>query len=225
MDIFSFFKKKKEKVRIPHAEVQKLERIEYEFICGLDIKKDFHNTVTFYGSARFDVGNKHYQHAETLAERLASELGVTVVTGGGMGIMEAANKGAANAGKKTLGFNIKLPREQTLNKFVSCSFEFRHFFARKVVLAYRASAYIFYPGGFGTLDELFEILTLIQTDKAPAVPIILVGNDFWLPLKKFIEIHLYEHHASVDQKNIDLLIVEENFDTIVRIVKKAVEEK
>ncbi len=202
-----------------HAEAERLENIEQEFLSGYAIKKKFPKSVTIYGSARFDSSDKHYQHAEVLAERLATECGYTIVTGGGKGIMEAANKGGSKSGKPTVGLNIKLPHEQTLNEYVTENLEFDHFFSRKVILSLMTSAYIFYPGGFGTLDEFFEILTLIQTHKVPKKPIILVGNDYWLPLKSFVETHLYEHHMSVDKQDLDLFVIEENFDRIVEMVK------
>src|SRR5690606_19507522 len=129
--------------------------------------------------------NPHYIKARTVGKMLAEE-GFAVITGGGGGIMEAANRGAYEAGGTSVGLNIELPHEQNLNPYTTESMPFRYFFARKVMLAYAASALICFPGGFGTLDEMFEVITLVQTGKMPPVPIILVGCEFWQPLDNFI---------------------------------------
>src|SRR5690606_911950 len=132
-------------------------------------------------SARETVGEEVLTDSYDLAQRLASE-GFAVVTGGGHGVMAAANKGAYDAGGDSIGLNILLPKEQTLNSYTTENYEFDHFFGRKVAMTLAASAYIFMPGGFGTMDEFFEILTLKQTYRIPPIPIILVGNKFWSKL-------------------------------------------
>src|SRR5690606_1102364 len=136
------------------------------------------DTITVFVSARFDEHHPHYKKAQEVSAALAQE-GYEIVTGGGGGIMEAANRGAFEVGCQSIGLNIELPFEQGLNPYTTDSMSFRYFFARKVILAFGARAYIYFPGGFGTLDELFEIITLIQTKKMEVAPIILVGNKFW----------------------------------------------
>ncbi len=158
-----------------------------EFKHGYDIIKKYPRSVSILGSAVLPADNEWYKKAENLAGRIARELKYTIVTGGGPGIMEAANKGAFEAGGNSVGFAIKLPNEQFKNNYLTDWVSFEYFFTRKSLLFCSAEAYIYYPGGFGTMDELFEILTLIKTDKIPPVPVILVGRDFWQPLLDFIE--------------------------------------
>ena len=134
--------------------------------------------------------------------------------------MEAANKGAAQAGGPSLGLNIELPKEQVVNDYVSNSVSFRYFFTRKVCLAFSAEAYIFLPGGFGTFDELFTILGAIQTHKRRRVPIILYGRSYWQPLTRYIEDILYRQYKAIDRKDLNLLKVCENEGEILRIIKK-----
>lgn len=177
-------------IRLLNDEAEdRLDRIEQEFKDGFDVVNKYHHVITVFGSARFGETNQHYQKARDLAGMLANE-GFTIITGGGGGIMEAANRGAYEAGGHSIGFNIKLPHEQRLNPYVTDSLAFHHFFARKVMLVYASDALVCFPGGFGTLDELFETITLVQTGKMPALPIILVGVDFWAPLDKFVRTQL-----------------------------------
>lgn len=183
------------------AEVQKetslrMDRISHDFSEGLNKVTQFDNTVTIFGSARFKENHRYYQMAQEVGGML-SKLGYTVVTGGGGGIMEAGNRGAYENGGKSVGFNIKLPQEQVVNPYINESVTLRYFFARKVILAFSAQAYIYFPGGFGTLDELFEIITLLQTRKIPEAPVILVGSDFWNKLDKFIIEELLEKNYTI----------------------------
>lgn len=163
----------------------RLEAIDHEFTQGFNLLSKYQSTVTVFGSARFTEENPHYEKARELGGRLAKE-GFAVITGGGGGIMEAANRGAYEVGGESLGFNIVLPHEQQLNPYVTQSLAFNHFYARKVMLVFSATALVCFPGGFGTLDEMFEVITLVQTKKTPQVPIILVGKEFWSPLDAFI---------------------------------------
>lgn len=135
--------------------------------------------------------------------------------------MEAANKGAFEAGGASIGFGIKLPQEQELNKYLTGSVNFEYFFSRKTILFHSAEVYIYFPGGFGTMDELFEILTLIQTGKMPAVPIVLVGRDFWGPLLKIIEQELLNDEHTIDAKDTKLYKIVDSEDEILEIIKHA----
>lgn len=153
---------------------------------GYNILRKYHKTVTIFGSARLPADSQYYQRAVELSQRLA-EHDFSIITGGGHGIMGAANQGAHQAGGDSIGFNIKLPHEQTLNDYTTESFAFAHFAPRKIVMTLFANAYIYFPGGFGTLDELSEILTLIQTGKTNKAPVILFGSDFWNPFDEFVQ--------------------------------------
>lgn len=174
----------------------RVSRIEEEFASGFELINKYNSTVTFFGSARFTEHHPLYKKARSLA-RLLSNDGYTIVSGGGGGIMEASNRGAAEEGGNSIGLNIELPKEQTLNPFTTDSQSFRYFFSRKVILAYRATAYVFFPGGFGTMDEFFEVLTLIQTKKMEQVPIILFGNEFWGGLQDFITEYMLEKEETI----------------------------
>lgn len=200
-----------------HETEERIDRIEKEFRDGFEIVNKFNYTVTVFGSARFLEDNPIYQNARTVGHMLATE-GFTVVTGGGGGIMEAANRGAYEAGGQSVGFNIQLPHEQMLNPYVTESHPFRYFFARKVMLAYAASALICFPGGFGTLDELFEVITLIQTAKMPPVPVILVGTEFWQPLHGFIKEQMLEGLGTISHGDEELYHITDDIEIIKKLV-------
>lgn len=174
--------------------------IEEEFTQGFAFAKDHPEAVTIFGSARTNETDFYYQKAVEVGRKIVAELGLAVVTGGGPGIMEAGNKGASEAGGHSLAMTIKLPIEQTVNAFATEAMHFKFFFTRKVIMAYSAKAFILFPGGFGTLNELFEILTLVQTKKIPAAPIILFGVEFWEPLQSYIENYLSER-GLVDEED------------------------
>ena len=199
---------------------QRATRIATEFDLGLKFLRKYPKSVTIYGSARFDHENPHYKHARALGQRLA-KLGYAVITGGGPGIMEAANRGAKESGGDSIGLNIELPREQFLNSYTTDSLSFYYFFSRKTALSFSAEAYVYYPGGFGTLDEFFEIITLIQTKKIREVPIILVGSDYWKPLEKFIIEECIVRHAAVSKYDTDLYTITDDHDEIINIIKSA----
>ncbi|MBP9701850.1 MAG: TIGR00730 family Rossman fold protein [Candidatus Pacebacteria bacterium] len=202
-------------------EVQSLARIFQEFKNGFDFLKKYPKTVSIFGSARFSQDDQHCKDAELLATRIVSELGYAVMTGGGPGIMLAANKGAHDAGGLSLGVTIRLPKEQKTNTYVVEDFECTFFFTRRTLLSFAAEAYIAFPGGYGTLDELFERLTLIQNDKIPRVPIILVGTDFWNPLVKYLKEVVYEGHDAITKQDLDIFTVTDNLDEVIDIIKKA----
>ncbi len=198
---------------------KKVERIAQEFHKGFLFVGQFPKSVSFFGSSRFTPDNHYCKHAERLAGHIAKELGYAVITGGSQGIMEAANKGAFEAGGKSVGLNIKLPRKQFENKYTTDSIEFSYFFARKVALSYAAEAYIFFPGGFGTLDEFFEILTLVQTHKIRRVPIFLVGADYWAPLQSFVTKTICEINNAVEKSDLSLYTITDDDSAIVEAIR------
>ncbi len=195
-------------------------RVLKEFKEGISAIRKYPKSVTFFGSARTKPTEKYYKMAESLAGKICSE-GYAVVTGGGPGIMEAGNKGSKNACGTSIGFNIVLPFEQVINPYVTHGIDFHYFFTRKVAMTFSSESYIYFPGGFGTLDEFFEIITLIQTRKITKVPVILVGSDFWNPLLKFIKETLLEKFNTISKKDLDLFIITDDEDEVVKIVKKA----
>jgi len=160
-------------------------RVMAEFVDGIERLTPLEPAVTIFGSARTKPGEKYYTQAEELGRMLVEE-GFSVITGGGPGIMEAANKGAFEAGGQTVGLNIVLPFEQKLNPYTTIHINFRYFFVRKVMFVKYAMSYVIFPGGFGTMDELFEALTLIQTDKIKPFPVILIGSEYWAGLLEWI---------------------------------------
>jgi len=194
-------------------------RIDREFLDAFEFIANFPRSVTFFGSARFPEGSDHYQQARRLAGRVAKELGYTILTGGSTGIMEAANRGAFEVGGESVGLNIRLPKEQGGNKYTTASIDFSHFFVRKVALSYAAEAYIFFPGGFGTLDEFFEIITLIQTHKIRRVPVFLVGKDYWEPLYRFFKENVLGGHQAIHKDDLNLFKITDNEDEIVEAIR------
>lgn len=197
-------------------------RIMSEFVQGFDVLRKHGLAATFFGTARCSVGDDVYDNAEKLAYRLGQK-GFAVITGGSAGVMQAANKGAFEAGGASVGLNIMLPSEQAANKYLTEMVEFDHFFVRKVMLTFASHVYVYFPGGFGTLDEFFEILTLVQTGKIQKVPIILFGKAYWEPLLDFIENELYERRNAISKEDMDLYTlvdsVDEAYDYIVSHVK------
>ena len=168
------------------ANLESAVRYFLEFLRGFE-SLDFEGPcVTVFGSARFPEGHEYYEMARGLGRRLAEE-GYTVMTGGGPGIMEAANRGAREAGGRSLGCNIRLPREQEPNPYLDHFIEFDHFFVRKVMLVKYSTAFVVMPGGFGTLDEVFEVMTLVQTGKLEAFPIVSMGTEFWGAFREFAQ--------------------------------------
>jgi uncharacterized protein (TIGR00730 family) len=170
--------------RSREADLESAVKIFLEFLRGFE-SFDFNQPcVTVFGSARFDEKHEYYQMARDLAYELAGQ-GYAIMTGGGPGLMEAANRGAREAGGLSLGCNIRLPQEQKANPYLDKFIEFEHFFIRKVMMVKYSSAFVVMPGGFGTLDEAFEVATLIQTEKLDRFPIVGLGGEFWAQLRKF----------------------------------------
>ncbi len=196
---------------------ERISHIEQDFAKGFEVINKYNDTVTIFGSARFTQDHPYYQKAVEVSSMLAEE-GYTVITGGGGGIMEAGNRGAYETGGKSVGLNIQLPNEQALNPYTTDSQTFRYFFSRKVMLVFAAEAYIFFPGGYGTLDELFELLTLAQTGKIPAAPIILVGDDFWGALDEFIKKELLEGTHTISPGDEKIYTITEDLQVIKQML-------
>lgn len=179
-----------------------------EFIRGFYTFRETRNCVTFFGSARFEQNNGYYNLAYKTAKELALN-GYTVMTGGGPGIMEAANRGAKEGGGKSLGCNIKLPGEMEPNPYLDKFVEFKYFFVRKVMLLKYSNAFVLLPGGFGTLDELFETATLIQTEKIFKFPLILMGSEYWNKLKLFEKETMVEE-GTISESDLKLIHITDN---------------
>lgn len=195
-------------------------RIMAEFVEGFEALSSCHPAVSIFGSTRVKPENEIYQKAERIGQLLA-EQGFCVITGGGPGVMEAANKGAAEAGGKSIGLNIELPFEQKPNPYANLTLSFRYFFVRKVMFVKYAVAYVILPGGFGTMDELLESITLIQTHKIKPFPVILVGSDYWKGFLDWIkEVVLKKGMISI----IDLEILQliDDPSEVVKTIKKTV---
>ncbi|MBU1164389.1 TIGR00730 family Rossman fold protein [Patescibacteria group bacterium] len=195
-----------------------------EFVTGFEFLQQYGLAATFFGTARCRKETKIYKEATKLAKELA-KMGFAIITGGGPGIMEAANKGAVEAKGDSVGLNIQLPNEQRINPYVKESRAFHYFFTRKVMLSYASEVYIFFPGGFGTLDELYEILTLIQTRKICKIPVILVDKDFWQPLVEWMYGRLYRQDKAIDKEDLNLFKVVDNADEALKLIKKVIKSK
>ena len=177
--------------------------------------------MTIFGSSMVKPESDTYQHALSLSEAIVRELGYTIVSGGGPGVMEAANKGAAKAGGHSVGLNISLPHEHSINSSANDSMKFSYFFSRKVMLTFAAEAFIFFPGGFGTFDELFSIITLIQTGKIPRVPVILFGSEFWSGFLKIMQQKMLTEYHTIDPHDLELLDSTDSIPYVVERIKKA----
>lgn len=199
------------------AAMIRLGDINHEILEGYEIIRDHHKTVTIFGSARIEPKHKWYQAARELSYKLA-ELDYSIITGGGHGIMEAGNRGAMDAGGDSIGFNINLPHEQTLNPYTTQSLAFSHFAPRKIVMTMYADAYVYFPGGFGTLDELSEILTLIQTGKIPKAPVILYDSSYWNEFDNFVQKSLIPNKL-VGKTDDNLYTITDDIEEIVKTIK------
>jgi hypothetical protein len=197
-------------------------RIMSEFVDGFEVLRKYGAAATFFGSARCVPGDIDYKAAEDLAALLARS-GYAIITGGGPGIMEAANVGAFRIGGKSVGLNIKLPTEQKLNPYVTQSENFYFFFTRKVMLSFASEVYIYFPGGFGTLDEFFEIITLIQTKKITRIPVVLYGKAYWEPLVTFFKKHLVKEYKTINPEDIDIFQIVDSVDEAYTYIKKHVD--
>lgn len=199
-------------------------RIMSEFVAGFELLRKYGLAASIFGSARFQPGDKYYKEAEELSSKLAKK-GFAIITGGGPGIMEAANVGSFKVGGKSVGLNIQLPFEQKLNPYTTESLDFDFFFSRKVMLAFASEVYVYFPGGFGTMDEFFELLTLIQTKKIERIPIVLYGKDFWTPLMSFFKTHMQEKFKTISKEDLELLQIVDSVDEALKFIAKNVDTK
>lgn len=197
-------------------------RIMAEFVEGFEFLSTTSREVSIFGSARTPQSSRWYKEVEQLG-RLLGEAGYTVVTGGGPGLMEAANKGAFEAGTPSLGLNIQLPMEQRSNPFVTSSRAFHYFFTRKVMLTASGQAYVFCPGGFGTLDEFSEILTLIQTEKMAHVPCVLLGKTFWSPMIAWMQTQMLEQEQTISPEDLELFVVVDTAEEAMEYIRHSKE--
>lgn len=175
--------------------------------------------VTFFGSARFREGHRYYELTRQTASAIGAQ-GWSIMTGGGPGLMEAANRGAKEVGARSIGCNIELPHEQTPNAYLDAMIQFRYFFVRKLMLIKYSYAFVVLPGGFGTMDELYEILTLIQTGKVQDFPVILMGSDYWQPMLQFLRSMLAA--GAIDAQDVDRLIVTDDAQKALEAVSACV---
>lgn len=199
-------------------------RIMAEFVDGFEFLYPLRREVTVFGSALLSPGSEWYEEARKMAKMLA-EQGFTIITGGGPGIMEAANRGAAEGNGLSVGLDIELPTMQRRNRYVNKGIGFHYFFTRKVMLSASAQAYIFFPGGFGTLDEFFEMVTLVQTKKMEDVPIVCVGKEYWGELDSWIRNRLVQQYRTLDKEDLKIYSIVNSAAEAVSIVQKSPERK
>jgi uncharacterized protein (TIGR00730 family) len=196
-------------------------KIMSEFVEGFEILRKYGLAASFFGSARESFAARYYDDATALAGKLA-KVGFAVITGGSAGIMEAANKGAYEAGGASIGLNIRLEESQGMNKYLTDSMTFDHFFVRKVMLTFASEVYIYFPGGFGTLDEFTEIVTLVQTHKIRKIPIVLYGREYWEPFTKLFEERLCSEYGAVDMADLNLYQVVDSVDEAYEYITKTI---
>ena len=210
-----------ELLALHHEEVStwRIFKIMSEFVSGFEFLRKYQaKSVSIFGSARCGENDETYKQAYDLSARLSKD-GFAVITGGGPGIMEAANKGAFETTGKSVGINIRLPEEQRVNEYVRDSEAFEYFFVRKVMLSFASQVYIFFPGGFGTLDELFEMITLIQTNKIESIPVVLVGQDYWKPLVAWINDTVLNKYKAIAKTDMDIIKLFPNAKTAHKYIK------
>ena len=202
----------------PVQDLWRIFRIMAEFTEGFEELASVGPAVTIFGSARAKPKDKYYKLAEQTASELA-KAGFAIITGGGGGIMEAANKGAGGVGGRSIGLNIELPVEQAPNDYQNLSLHFRYFFVRKVMFLKYAHGFIVFPGGFGTMDEFFESLVLIQTLKQATFPVILMGSDYWEGLNNWIKTKMQAEHKYISSEDLDVFTLADDAETAVQIIR------
>ncbi len=205
------------KVNMPSEEPWRIFRIMAEFVEGFEELSNVGPAVSIFGSSRTGPGHKYYQLAQDTAHEIA-RAGFAIITGGGGGVMEAANKGAAEAGGKSIGLNIDLPEEQIPNKYQNLSLHFRYFFCRKVMFLKYANGFVVMPGGFGTMDEFFESLVLIQTLKQADFPVILMGSEFWEGLLSWVKDRMLNKDQYISPEDLDVFSIEDNPKIVARML-------
>jgi uncharacterized protein (TIGR00730 family) len=199
-------------------------RIMAEFVEGFEFLGPLRREVTIFGSSELKESSPWYKEARRFGALLAQN-GFTVITGGGPGIMEAANRGAGEGGGESIGLDIELPTKQRRNKYIKRGIGFHYFFTRKVMLSASAQAYIFFPGGYGTLDEFFEMLMLVQTKKMEPVPIVCVGIDFWSPLDGWVRSKMAQEYGMVKPEDLDIYKVVNTAEEAFDLIKDSKERK
>jgi uncharacterized protein (TIGR00730 family) len=209
---------------VSHDPAWRILRIMSEFVDGFQFISTIRKSVTIFGSARLPAKDPRYQLARRLGQLLAQR-GYTVVTGGGPGLMQASNQGACEAGGQSVGLNIELPQEQRTNPYVKLSKSFHYFFSRKVMLDFSADAYVFFPGGFGTLDEFFELVTLHQTGKLHrAVPIVLIDVEYWSPLLAWMEQTLLHTYHTITPSDLQIWTLTDDLGEAVRLIESGMQQ-
>ena len=202
---------------LKHSETWRVFRIQSELVEGFETLNELGPAVTIFGSSKMMPGSYYYEKAVMLGKKL-SDSGFAVITGGGPGIMEGANKGAKKGKSKSVGLNIEIPMEQVPNKYQDISLSFRYFFIRKLMFVKYSIAFIIFPGGFGTMDEMFEALTLSQTKKIGVFPIILFGKDYWQGLIAWFRSNLIPHNT-ISPDDLNLISFVDEADEVCRILK------
>jgi hypothetical protein len=202
------------------ATQDRIYEISREFTQGFKFLENYPQSVTIFGSARFKEGDAMYDRARELSKKIVKELGYAIVTGGGPGIMEAMNRGAQEIGGNSVGLTIRLPKEQVINDYLTSHIDFYYFFSRKVCLAFSSEAFIFFPGGYGTLDEFFEIVTLLQTRKIPHLPVILYGSEYWNEVKAMI-VNTLLSRGTIDDQDMDIFTITDDDEEVIRIIREA----
>jgi uncharacterized protein (TIGR00730 family) len=203
--------------RTAAEETWRIFRIMAEFVEGIDVMSKVGPAVSIFGSSRVTPDNPYYQQAEELAAKLVRH-DFAVITGGGPGIMEAANKGAAEAGGKSIGLNIWIPMEQEANPYQTVSLDFHYFFVRKVMFVKYAVAFACFPGGFGTMDEFFESMTLVQTEKIRPFKVVLLGSRFWNPMMDWMRETMLGTHGNISPEDLNLFTITDDVDTAVSLI-------
>jgi uncharacterized protein (TIGR00730 family) len=203
----------------PVRDLWRIFRVMAEFTEGFEELASVGPAVSIFGSARTDPNDKYYKLAQQTAFEL-SKAGFAVITGGGGGIMEAANKGATEAGGQSIGLNIELPIEQVPNEYQNLSLHFRYFFVRKVMFVKYAHGFIVFPGGYGTMDEFFESLVLIQTLKQAVFPVILMCREYWQGLTGWVQAKMLGEHRYVDQEDLNVFTMVDDVETAVKIIRE-----
>lgn len=212
--------KEEQKRHLERLAKLRVDKIADEFSLGFKFLEDYPKSVTFFGSSLMTAEDPYCVSARQLSGRIAKELGYAVLTGGGPGIMEAANRGAKEAGGTSLALTIKLPSPQIINDYITRQVDPDYFFVRKVCLSFLAEAYIFYPGGLGTMDEFFELMTLMQTRKIVGVPLICVGTDYWKHVDHFMR-EVLSKRGLILPEDADLCKITDDHDEILEIIKNA----